>query len=262
MFDEIYDNYINKQSNLYLKKRLKTKKTGWFSASTAGSCFKKQYYEMVGTVETDKPNNEAMRKMRLGTIVHKDFEESMKDALKKESKNSTLKFFIEYPIEIPDLKVHGTLDCAIYDESRNILTIGDLKTIGSYPYKLRFGREKSKNISKVSTNYELQVSTYTIGLVKEIEKTISDEIKYVDMQLIFYNKDTSRIKIKTINSYMKSDAIAYWEDLNDFIDEAMVAVPDGKLIRDIKPNSCVNVPTQQWECNYCRFRSLCQKESE
>ena len=253
MFETIYDNYVDNQSTLHNIKRKENKEEGWFSASSAGSCFKQQFYSLRDEIATDKPSKEAMRKMRLGTIMHKDFENAM---IENKEKNlagfsDSFKYFAEYPIKIPELRVQGTLDCAIYDAENSILTVGDLKTIGSYPYKLRFGREWFKNKSKISTNYELQLATYTIAMLKEI----GDCLK-VDMQLIFYNKDTSRIRTKPVDLFMRDDAEMYWQDLADFIDE------EGEDIRHIKPNSCVNVPTQQWECNYCRFRSLCEKESE
>ena len=249
MFEEIYDDYVREEARVHSAKREAERERGWFSASSAGSCFKQQFYNYVAEAETDTPGNESLRKMRLGTVMHKEFEKAMKYA---EEKNYLFKYFIEYPIELPNLMVKGTLDCAIYNEATLDLVVADWKTIGSYPYKLRFGREKSKNKSKVSTNYELQCSTYTEGLLKVINKSVQN----ARTQLIFYNKDTSRMKTMEISPYMREEAIAYWEDLNDFIDE------EGERIRHIKPNTCVNVPAQQWECNYCRFESLCKTESE
>ena len=74
-FESIYSNYLNKKSGEYKEKNKDY--IDWFSASSAGSCLKKQWYKVNDIQESDPPNNESMRKMRVGTLVHEDFEKAV-----------------------------------------------------------------------------------------------------------------------------------------------------------------------------------------
>jgi CRISPR/Cas system-associated exonuclease Cas4 (RecB family) len=248
MFKDIYYNYLidnNKQQGL---KRLKTKQKGWLSISSAGSCNKKQYYSTIREQETNPPTEDSLAKMQLGTILHSDFEKAMKHQSDMNNSNDK-QYYYEYPVKIEELRLEGTLDMAIYDRVLNELYVADLKSIGSYPYKLRFGRDKAKNKNKVSNNYEMQVATYAIALSNKLEEP------NVFPQLIFYNKDTSKIKSTNVPLYVLDDAMAYWEDLVDLIDEL------GDDFKDVSPDSMIGVPYSSWECNYCQYKDKCHNLS-
>jgi len=245
MFKEIYNNYLIKSNEQNQVKRKEGKTDGWFSASSAGSCYKKQYYLIVGEEPTNTPSAESLAKMRLGTLIHADFEDAMRLAMQMNNKED-VDFYTEYAIKIEDLKLEGTLDMAVHDKNLNQLFVADLKSIASYPYKLRFGRDKAKNRNRVSTNYELQVCTYAIALSNELEQP------NVIPMLVFYNKDTSRIKTIEINQSFMDEALFYWQDLNDLLDDM------GADMADVEPNSMVGVPNADWECGYCQFQDKCK----
>ena len=61
-----YDSFLRAKQDNH-KEKYKDYK-GWFSASTAGSCFRKQYYN-INEYEGSQPDEKSMRLMRLGTIV-------------------------------------------------------------------------------------------------------------------------------------------------------------------------------------------------
>ena len=65
----IYNSYLLAKQDEHKEKYKDFK--GWFSASTAGSCFRKQYYNINGYDGT-QPDEKSMRLLRLGTIVHAD----------------------------------------------------------------------------------------------------------------------------------------------------------------------------------------------
>jgi hypothetical protein len=75
--ETIYDNYLDRLQEEREEKHKEFKK--WFSASTAGSCYKKQWYKL-NEFEAEPFDIRTKRLLRLGTIVHKDFEEALKQA--------------------------------------------------------------------------------------------------------------------------------------------------------------------------------------
>lgn len=242
---ELYNSFLvahNQQSQI---KRKESKTRGVFSVSDAGSCYKKIYYNSMQIEPSNEPNEESLAKMRLGTLVHADYEKAMEHA--ENNAPDTLEFYSEYPVSMPDLNLEGTLDIAIHDTENQVLYVADVKTIGAYPYKLRFGRDKARNKSKVSSNYELQVCTYAIALANALM------VEDVRPTLIFYNKDTSRQKIINVPLQYMDEALFFWEDVYEIIQEM------GENMLDIEPNSMIGVPNAEWECRYCNFKDKCHK---
>ena len=244
MFKQIYEDFLVNENKINQEKRKSNKQKGWFSASSAGSCYKKQWYYINQAEETNSPSIDSLAKMRLGTIVHSEFENAMSYISNKDTGSDYI-YYTEHPIKIDDLKVEGTLDMAAHNTVTNQLFVSDLKTIGSYPYKLRFGRDRARNRSKVSTNYELQVCTYAIALSNDLN------IPDVFPELLYYNKDTSKIKAVRIPLSYMDEAMQYWEDAADIIDDL------GVDFQTVIPNSMIGVPFSDWECNYCNFKDKC-----
>ena len=89
----LYSSYLEEKNKDYKKKYSKYK--GWFSASSAGSCFKKQLLKREGKVEPPM-DNRVMRLLRLGTIVHEDIQKSIF--------NSLLMSDIDYKIMMEEIK--------------------------------------------------------------------------------------------------------------------------------------------------------------
>ena len=77
MFEEIYHDYLIHKNSVNTEERYKGKE-GWYHASGAGLCSRKLYFESVEKTEpTNPPNKSSMRKMRVGTIIHEDIQNSL-----------------------------------------------------------------------------------------------------------------------------------------------------------------------------------------
>jgi len=214
---------------------------GTFSASSAGNCFRKQYLKSKGL---DEPalEDRVMRLLRLGTIVHEDIQESLNHYFRHT--DTKLKLYIEHQIKIPELNVVGHLDAAIYDEENEHIRLYDIKTSASYKWRMKFGRKREKN---GSINYNLQIGTYAFGLGEELKTTD------IDMNLLWYNKDTSAVREEPISQDWIGNAIEYWEELNETL-EGVTSENGSELI----PGS-YGIPMMNWECRYCGFKDIhCQ----
>ena len=174
---------IEKLYHSYLKDQKYVKKEGKFSASSAGKCYREQYYIMNGYEQADY-DSRVRRLLRLGTIVHKDFEIALNN--KKDLLEKTTDLLTEYEVEIPELKVVGHLDIALVNHKEKTIDIYDLKTTGAYKWRVIFGRKPDPNPSFM---YEMQIGTYALGLMNKY-----DNYTYT-LSLIYYNKDTSAMKI-------------------------------------------------------------------
>tara|TARA_R110000744_G_scaffold67314_3_gene137273 strand:- start:16754 stop:17491 length:738 start_codon:yes stop_codon:yes gene_type:complete len=215
---------------------------GWFRASSAGTCFKKQWFNSNG-YEQSELDDRVMRLLRLGTIVHADVE----NALKSVEATDALEILTEQEIVMPDIKVIGHLDAALLNKDGTgevtSAEIYDLKTCASYKWRMKFGRNKE---AKPSFNYELQIGTYGLGVQAMYE------VDEVSLALLWYNKDTSAMREQKIDALQwTSNALEYWETLN----EALVDItnPD-----DMIPGIDFGVPMMDWECRYCGFTKHCK----
>ena len=268
--ERIYDVYIDKLQ----KKREEDNKEykEWFGGSSAGSCYKKQWYRITGE-EATPFDTRTKRLLRLGTIVHKDFEDAItyfEEEFKGEIEG--IKVYKEHEIKIPEFNVIGQLDNCIIeydDDLKEIerISIADLKTLASYSWTKKFGRDAKKrgiNVHHIMGHYELQTATYALGMLKDLKlvndlnhrnaKTeINKIINKVKLNIVWYNKNDSRLKVTEIPVEALEAAIEYWQDLNDFIDET----PDD-VIYAIPPDGAVGIPMQSWECNYCQYSIKCK----
>ena len=211
---------------------------GTFSASSAGNCFRKQYLKSKG-IDEPALEERVMILLRLGTIVHEDIQESLNHYFRHT--DTKLKLYIEHQIKIPELNVVGHLDAAIYDKENEHIRLYDIKTSASYKWRMKFGRKREKN---GSVNYNLQIGTYAFGLGEELKTTD------IDMNLLWYNKDTSAVREEAIDQEWISNAIEYWEELNDTL-EGVKSENGNELI----PGS-YGVPMMNWECRYCGFKDI------
>lgn len=247
IFENIYDEYIKHENN---KNREKYKLLEpHFGASSAGQCFKKQYYNINKyEQESDSIKFINNRKMRLGTIIHKDFEKALIHHIENSTEydKSKMQIFKEYKIKIPEINVIGHLDYAI--RIGNQLAVADYKSIAAWPYKLRFGNKENRDKSP-SRHYEYQVCTYAIALANELE------IENPQVYLMFYRKDDSYFKHLKISPHYIDLAWNYWEELNDTIETL------GEDIVTIKPDSMANIPALKWDCDYCPYKNQCKGDS-
>lgn len=212
---------------------------GWFSASSAGSCFKKQ---LLRRAEMKEPqmDDRVMRLLRLGTIVHEDIQKSI-DA-SPEMAGDKYNITMEQRIEIPELNVVGHVDIAIIDKENGDLKVMDIKTCASYKWRMKFGRKPDK---KGNPGYNLQLATYTEALKQQ-----DDVYGNVEMSLLWYNKDTSALREETVPTKWIEDALVYWEELNDYTDNIQVDEWDS-----LTPGT-YGIPMENWECRYCSFKDI------
>ena len=74
---DVYNKYIKYKNDKNREKRYEGNER-WYHASGAGSCSRKLYFESVEQVKPTNPMNEdTLRLLRLGTIVHDDLEKAL-----------------------------------------------------------------------------------------------------------------------------------------------------------------------------------------
>ena len=249
--EDYYLNYINNKNEDNYQKRY-IGKEDYYHASGAGFCSRKLYYQ---SVEKAEPTNETpslgKMKMRFGSIFHDDFQNALVNNnmltnnniyinTKNKEKNKVLykkkvKFHVEQEIIIPDLNVRGFYDVvAEQQEEETRIYLYDLKTIASYPWMRKFGR----NITDTSENYKLQLGTYGAAVKEQFGRLDG-------MYLYFYNKDTSQIRNVFVSDNYVRLAKNYWRNIQR---EHAQGLP--QFIKGISP-------AEQWACGYCEFLDHC-----
>ena len=213
---------------------------GWFSASSAGSCFKKQLLRRANMAEPPM-DDRVMRLLRLGTIVHEDIQDAITNS--PEMSNIKYKIMMEKRIEIPELNIVGHVDVAVIDKDTDSLKVMDIKTCASYKWRMKFGRKPDK---KGNPGYNMQLATYT-----EAFKRTHNPSGNVSMSLLWYNKDTSALREEPVSTQWIQDSITYWEELNDYVDGI-----DEELNFDNLEPGTYGIPMENWECRYCGFKDI------
>ena len=113
--ENIYSQFLNNESRLYTEKNYKPEQ---FSASSAGSCLKKQWYRYHNIEESDTSDNQGMRKMRLGTLVHKDFEKAVKFYVDR-IYHGDYSIKTEHEVKLRDYPITGHIDVAMVHNTEN-----------------------------------------------------------------------------------------------------------------------------------------------
>jgi hypothetical protein len=234
---KIYNDYLQKKS---VENREKYKEyKGWFSASSAGSCFRKQIHRLQD-LELDPIEEKSARLLRLGTLVHADFEKALQEYdIEDETKPDEVQILTEQTVTIPELKIVGHLDIGVVNLEGEMIHVYDIKTAGAWKWRMKFGRNPDKN---PSINYELQLATYGIALGNKYD--ITD----VRLSLMWYNKDNSQMKEESVSSLYMEEAFDYWTNLNE-VSNVTKNKPELLI-----PGKDENVPVYNWECKYCEFQ--------
>lgn len=129
--------------------------------------------------------------------------------------------------------------------SNDEVYVYDFKTIGSYPYKLKFGRIANRE-SNPSIHQELQLSTYAYAIKKEFGRCDG-------IYLIYYNKDTSMMKTIEVDMSYMDDAVNFWTSINQ--------IHANPISNNYLPPFQDNVsPVREWECKYCKFKDYCESQ--
>ena len=245
----IYSDYLDKKQEDNRLKRYSGKES-WYHASGSGSCSRKLYFESIEQVEPSNPlDDKTKRLLRLGSIVHDDFQESLvtynnRDIYnrdnnqdisrekEKENKEKEIKFHTEQEITIDELNVRGFYD--IVSEGEEVY-LYDLKTCGGYSWKLKFGRKPAFN---PSIHYELQLGTYGYAVKQKFGRLDG-------MFLYYYNKDTSMMRAVSVPLTYISRAYLFWRNVKDEHKQGLPPFRKGVS------------PVQDWQCNYCQFLNHC-----
>ena len=252
--ERVYSEWLDSKNEEYKERHIGLEKS--FSASSAGHCYKKHMFKIMEAPQKELEDR-SKRILRLGTLVHKDFEDAVKYYIEGNSELlDEYKFFVEHQIRIPQYNVVGHLDFAVLTVSSGQIVVYDYKTSASYKWSLKFGRKyKDKN---PNFNYEMQLSTYLLGMEQELDSTPTSQY----MAIVWYNKDTSRMREEEIELSFVGMAKEYWEELNS---HRRIIQKDDKELEDyekmnlqIKRNVEVGVPFQNWECKYCPYEHICK----
>tara|TARA_R100000808_G_scaffold25079_1_gene61464 strand:- start:18380 stop:19150 length:771 start_codon:yes stop_codon:yes gene_type:complete len=251
MFEKIYNDYLLNLNKKNMEERYKGKES-WYHASGAGFCSRKLYYESVAKIEiTNHPNKRSLRIMGLGTAIHNEIQSSLlyynniyNNTNNTDNTNevdiaklSMHNFHTEGEIELTELNVRGYYDVVMVDNYSSNVNLYDIKTIGNYGWKQKFSRAFSAN--EPSRNHYMQLATYGLGVEKIFGRLNS-------MDLIYYNKDDSRMKKQNVPLDYLNKAKRYWHSINE---EHKKGLPIHNLGTS---------PTKAWMCNYCQFKDHCK----
>ena len=145
--------------------------------------------------------------------------------------------WIEKEIVVDEIGVRGYADLIVLFDNGQV-HLFDIKTMGSYQYRLKFGRNKSPN---PSIHQELQLATYAIG--------IKEWLGRIDgIWICAYNKDNSYINYYDIDLDMMYAARNFWKRVGQ---QHEVGLPYKE-----KGTS----PVMEWECKYCNFLDRCDND--
>ena len=245
---ELYAHHLRKENQDNTNERY-VGREHFYHASGTGMCSRKLYFQSVDKVKpTNLPNNASMRKMRIGTLLHKDIQDSLlfynniynnitnnNIINKKNSEENEISppvYEVEGEIIIEELSVRGFFDVVQNDKLGVILY--DIKTAADYSFRRVFNKEKPYTMQ----HQELQLSTYGYG-VKEKYGRLDG------MYLLYYNKNTSVMKYKQVPLTMLTSAYMFWANINKQHSIGLPNFDDGVS------------PVMRWECDYCEFIDHC-----
>ena len=144
---------------------------------------------------------------------------------------------MEHPIDIPDLNVKGFIDIVVELETGEVY-VYDIKTIGSWSWRFKFGRKKE---NKPSIHQELQLGTYGYAVREEFGRCDG-------LFLLYYNKDSSDVRQVEADIDFIDQSYNYWTRVQDL--HKVYGLPhlqDGES------------PVMPWECKYCQYKDLCDE---
>ena len=238
---DIYLNYLKYKNEEHAEIR----NDGKFHASSAGSCYRKQMYR-IEEYPQDSMDDSSYKILRLGTIVHKDFENAITHEVKNNKKDDNI-LYSEHKINIDKYNVTGTLDIGEYTKDK-VFNLYDLKTTAAYKWSTMFGIKKNRQPTFQYDKYRMQLATYALGMKEELD------ISEVNMFLVFYNKNTSMIReVKVYAEEWIQKAKDYWDELLG-LSEMM---KNGLFEEKLRPGWQFGVPFEDWECKYCNYKTIC-----
>ena len=146
------------------EEKSKRVRSGKFSPSSFGRCYRMQFWNRTNEPQTDPPDVEALRRFKVGNIIH-DYAQSFFPQAQRE-----VKILVEDDII-------GFADIVLPDE------VVDIKSCRTYEFKLMIKKEYDIKVSKL-TNC-LQATSYALFLNKPqarlvfIEKDALDSKEFI-----------------------------------------------------------------------------------
>ena len=141
---------------------------------------------------------------------------------------------------IEDLNVRGFYDVVVEDninpKKEPLIRLYDFKSTGNYGFRKQFS---AKFIHEDPITYFMQLATYGLAVKEKYGRLDS-------MDLIYYNKNDSRMKKLSVPLDYLSKARRYWHVIND---EHTKGLPLFNLGTS---------PYKDWMCNYCQFLDHCK----
>ena len=141
---------------------------------------------------------------------------------------------VEHPFDVPDLNVKGFVDIVVVMESGEIY-VYDIKTVGSWSWRYKFGRKKEDN---PSIHQELQLGTYGYAIREEYGRCDG-------LFLMYYNKDTSAVKQSEVGLDFIDQSYNFWTHIQDLHKNGVPLKTEGES------------PVASWECRYCQYEEHC-----
>ena len=236
-----YDDYLSKINNNNQIIRDKIRETR-FSASSAGQCSKKQWYERHHPELKQPFGKEILRLFHLGNLVGEDIDKSS-------NYFNEMQFYKKYSedyIKDDELNIGGSFDLFLVDDI-GIGYLYDYKTANIGSYSRIFG--KNRAIDNTSgDHYRFQLGTYAYILEKNKKKYNFTKIGYI--ALIGYDKNRSYMSEIEVNRNYIEFAERYWTEA-------------GPIIKNpTEPQSSATVPYNlSWDCKYCSFNQSCSNSN-
>ena len=142
---------------------------------------------------------------------------------------------IEHPVDVPDMNVKGFVDIVTELESGEVY-VYDIKTIGSWSWRFKFGRKKE---SKPSIHQELQLGSYGFAIREQFGRCDG-------LFLLYYNKDNSDVRQLEVDLDFIDQSYNYWTRVQDLHNvQGLPYLQDGES------------PVMSWECKFCQYKDLC-----
>ena len=146
------------------------------------------------------------------------------------------RMIMEHPIDVPELNVKGFADIVVELESGEIY-VYDIKTIGSWSWRFKFGRKKE---SKPSIHQELQLGSYGYGIKEEFGRCDG-------LFLLYYNKDNSDVRQLEVDLEFIDQSYNFWVRVQHLHTDGLPFLQDGES------------PVMEWECKYCQYKDICDE---
>jgi len=227
---------VKKNENLSLQKvindellseqesRKGRKRSGKWSPSSLGGCYRKQYWNRLDEPKTNLPDARTLRVFKVGNFFH----EFIQDLIVKQFPEAK----IEQKVESDD--VLGFADIVLENE------VIDVKSMHSYGFK--YLDENGYDIEKEKSDHVFQVMTYALLLNKEFVRMVyvsKDDLRIAEFPLVL--NDWWKMKIDNEFKVLSG----FWES---------------KELPKAEPRLYFNKTKQKhMECNYCNFRDKCNE---